>query len=60
MKYYVELTYPKALRLPVYGITLEAVSKSQAITEATIEAGREGYRGSPKKVTARQLQEAAA
>lgn len=25
MKYYVELTYPKSLRLPVYGITLEAV-----------------------------------
>lgn len=59
MKYYVELTYPKSLRLPVYGITLHAVSKSQAITEATIEAGREGYRGAPKKITARQVQEAA-
>ncbi|WP_275628980.1 hypothetical protein [Pseudomonas sp. 273] len=58
MRYYVELTYPKTLRLPVYGITLEAVSKSQAITEATIEAARDGYRGSPKKVTARQVQEA--
>lgn len=33
MKYYVELTYPKASRLPVYGLTLEAESKSIAINE---------------------------
>ncbi|WP_017521986.1 hypothetical protein ACQCLI_18290 [Pseudomonas nitroreducens] len=59
MKYYVELTYPKASRLPVYGLTLEAASKSIAINEATVQAAREGWRGSPKKVTARQVQEAA-
>ncbi|WP_430318295.1 hypothetical protein [Pseudomonas nitroreducens] len=59
MKYYVELTYPKASRLPVYGLTLEAESNSIAINEATVQAAREGWRGSPKKVTARQVQEAA-
>ena len=59
MKYYVELTYPKASRLPVYGLTLDAESKSIAINEATVQAAREGWRGTPKKVTARQIQEAA-
>ncbi|MWK59785.1 hypothetical protein GO594_27680 [Pseudomonas otitidis] len=60
MKYQVDLTYSKASRQPVYGICVEAASKSQAINEATRWAAKEGWKGTPVKVTARMVEECAA
>ena len=53
-KYTVDLTYPRGTRQPVYSITLDAESQSQAIASAQLAARQEGWKGQPIKAKAVQ------
>lgn len=60
MKYDIDLTFPKASRQPVYSITVEAPSRTAALTLATLCASQDGWKGSPIKNSVRLVQEHAA
>lgn len=51
--YFVELTYPKASKLPVYFVEVEAVTQAEALLSAEAQARREGWRATPLKRTCR-------
>lgn len=51
--YFVELTYPKASKLPVYFAEVEAVTQAEALLSAEAQARREGWKATPLKRTCR-------
>jgi hypothetical protein len=51
-KYNVDLTYPRGSRQPIYSLTLDAVSQTQAIESAKMAARQEGWKGEPIKAKA--------
>jgi hypothetical protein len=51
-KYNVDLTFPRGSRQPIYSLTLDAVSQSQAIESAKMAARQEGWKGEPIKAKA--------
>lgn len=53
--YFVELTYPKASRQPVYCAELEAVTQTEALMSAEAMARRDGWKGAPLKRSCRQV-----
>jgi hypothetical protein len=55
-RYRVNLEYPKPSRQSVYCEDIDAVSQSQAIAEAKLNAARCGWKGEPKTARAQALQ----
>lgn len=51
--YYVEHTYPRASRQPVYGCHVQARTQSEALFLALGVAKRDGMKGTPLKTVAR-------
>lgn len=51
--YFVELTYPKASRLPVYFVEVDAVTQAEAVMLANQQAEREGWKATPLRRTCR-------
>lgn len=47
--YYVEHTFPKASKLPVYGCYVQARSRSEALFLSLSQAKADGFRGTPTK-----------
>lgn len=53
--YFVELTYPKASKLPVYFCEVEVVTQAEAVLAAEMQAKREGWKATPLKRTCRAV-----
>ena len=52
-RYFVQLTYPKATRQPVYCTELTATTEAEAVLQAETDARCDGWTGSSLKWTCR-------
>lgn len=48
-RYFVELTYPKAARLPLYAAEVDAQTQTEAVFIAETQARRDGWKVAPLK-----------